>query len=84
MESMQWIWIGIALLCMIAQIFVAGQSLLIAGIGAVLAALMALGGISLPWQIIAFVLVGGLGLLVRHAPPRRPAPCKRLFSALSV
>ncbi len=63
MESMQWIWIGIALLCMIAQIFVAGQSFLIAGIGALLAALMALGGVGLPWQLIAFVLIGGLGLL---------------------
>jgi membrane protein implicated in regulation of membrane protease activity len=80
MEAMQWIWIGIALLCMIAQFFVAGQSLLIAGVGAMLAALMALGGVSLPWQLIAFVVIAGLGLLrTPRAAPSASAAQETVF-----
>mgnify|MGYP001828781843 CR=1 FL=1 len=68
MELLQWIWIGIALILMIAQIFIAGQSLLIAGVGAVAAALLALAGIGPLWQILIFVLFAVLGLLRRPRP----------------
>jgi membrane protein implicated in regulation of membrane protease activity len=71
MEWMQWIWIGIALILMIAQIFVVGQSLLIAGVGAVLAALLALGGVGIAWQLLLFIFIAALGLLRQ---PRPEAP----------
>ncbi|MCB0046619.1 MAG: NfeD family protein [Caldilineaceae bacterium] len=69
MEWLQWIWIAVALLLMIAQIFVPGQSLIVAGVGAVLAALLGLGGISFAWQLLTFLFIGLIGLLRRPPQP---------------
>ena len=49
-----WVWAGLALIFFIAEIFTAGFFLICFGIGAAVAALLALLGVDAIWQLAAF------------------------------
>ena len=55
-----WIWMALAAVFVVGEMFTAGFFLLWFGIGAAAAGLMALLGLSFPWQLGAFVLVSGV------------------------
>ena len=55
-----WIWMGLAAILLIAEIFTAGFFLLWFSIGAAGAGVLALLGVSRPGQFIVFVLVSGI------------------------
>lgn len=59
-----WVWMGIAALFVIGEIFTQGFFLLWFGIGAAVAGLLAILGLSFGWQLGAFVLVSGVLFLV--------------------
>ena len=54
-----WVWMGIAALFVIGEIFTQGFFLLWFGIGAAVAGLLAILGMSFGWQLGAFVVVSG-------------------------
>ena len=61
MEFHVWmLWLGLAALCIIGEIFTAGFFLLWFGIGAGVACLMAVLGVGIVWQWIGFILVSGV------------------------
>jgi len=55
-----WIWMIIAALFIIGEIFTAGFFLLCFGIGAAIAGVLALLGVSFGWQLAVFVIVSGV------------------------
>ena len=55
-----WIWMGLAALLLIAEIFTAGFFLLWFSIGAAGAGILALLGVGRPGQIIVFIIVSGI------------------------
>lgn len=55
-----WIWIVLAVLFAISEIFTAGFFILWFGIGAAVAGILALLGVGIVWQWVAFVVVSGL------------------------
>lgn len=55
-----WIWMGIAALFVIGEIFTAGFFLLWFGIGAAVAGILSLLGVGFGWQMGAFVVVSGV------------------------
>ena len=55
-----WIWIVIAAFFAISEIFTAGFFLLWFGIGAAIAGILALLGVDVVWQWVAFVVVSGI------------------------
>jgi membrane protein implicated in regulation of membrane protease activity len=55
-----WIWMGLAALFIIGEIFTAGFFLLWFGIGAAVAGVLALLGAGAIWQWVAFVVVSGV------------------------
>jgi len=55
-----WIWIALAALFVVGEMFTAGFFLLWFGVGAAVAGLLAILGLSFPWQLAAFVVVSGL------------------------
>ena len=59
-----WVWMGIAALFVIGEIFTQGFFLLWFGIGAAVAGFLAILGLSFGWQMGAFVLVSGVLFLV--------------------
>lgn len=64
-----WIWMALAALCVVGEMFTAGFFLLWFGVGAAVAGLLAILGLSFPWQLAAFVVVSGvlLGVSRRFA-----------------
>ena len=74
-----WVWVLLAAILMIAEIFTAGFFLLPFGIGAAVAALLEFLGVSVGWQWAAFVFVSAAMLVVlrryadrlTHEPPIR-------------
>jgi membrane protein implicated in regulation of membrane protease activity len=74
-----WVWVLLAAILMIAEIFTAGFFLLPFGIGAAVAALLEFLGVSVGWQWAAFVIVSAAMLVVlrryadrlTHEPPIR-------------
>ncbi len=74
-----WVWVSLAAILIIAEIFTATFFLLPFGIGAVVAALLEFLGVGIGWQWIAFVMVSvTLLILLRryadrltHEPPMR-------------
>jgi membrane protein implicated in regulation of membrane protease activity len=59
-----WIWAALALILFIAEIFTAGFFLVCFGIGAVAAALLALLGLHVIWQLVAFIAVSLVALAI--------------------
>jgi membrane protein implicated in regulation of membrane protease activity len=57
MSNIWYIWLILGALFIVAEMFTAGFVLLWFGIGALVAALLALAGLGLPFQILAFLLV---------------------------
>jgi membrane protein implicated in regulation of membrane protease activity len=55
-----WIWMALAALCVVGEMFTAGFFLLWFGVGAAVAGLLAILGVSFPWQLAAFVVVSGI------------------------
>ena len=62
--SVWWIWMILAAICIIGEVFTAGFFLLWFGIGALVAGLLALMGLGAGWQWAAFVVVSGVLLVV--------------------
>jgi membrane protein implicated in regulation of membrane protease activity len=64
-----WIWMALAAAFVVGEMFTAGFFLLWFGVGAAAAGLLALLGLSFPWQLGAFVVVSGvlLGVSRRFA-----------------
>lgn len=54
-----WIWMAIAALFVVGEIFTAGFFLLWFGIGAAAAGILALAGLGIGWQLGAFVIISG-------------------------
>lgn len=59
-ENFWWIWIIIAALFIVAEVFTAGFFILWFGIGAAIAGILALLGVSIVWQWVVFVIVSGV------------------------
>ena len=59
-SSIWWIWMILAAICIIGEIFTAGFFLLWFGIGALVAGLLAILGLGVGWQWAAFVVVSGV------------------------
>lgn len=55
-----WIWIIIAAVFIVGEIYTMGFFLLWFGVGALVAAVFALAGLSIGWQLAAFVVVSGV------------------------
>lgn len=74
-----WVWVLLAAILFIAEIFTATFFLLPFGIGAAVAALLEYLGVSVGWQWVAFILVSAIALVVlrrygdrlTHEPPIR-------------
>ncbi len=59
-----WIWLVIAAFFIIAEVFSTGFFILWFGIGAAVAGILALLGVSIVWQWVAFVIVSGVLFIV--------------------
>ena len=59
-SSIWWIWMILAAICIVGEIFTAGFFLLWFGIGALVAGLLAILGLGAGWQWAAFVVVSGV------------------------
>lgn len=59
-SSIWWIWMILAAICIIGEVFTAGFFLLWFGIGALVAGLLAILGLGAGWQWAAFVVVSGV------------------------
>jgi membrane protein implicated in regulation of membrane protease activity len=59
-----WIWMILAAICIVAEIFTAGFFILWFGVGALVAGLLSLVGLNAGWQWAAFVVVSGVLFLV--------------------
>jgi membrane protein implicated in regulation of membrane protease activity len=59
-----WIWMALAAVFVVGEMFTAGFFLLWFGVGAAAAGAFALLGLSFPWQLAAFVVVSGVMLAV--------------------
>ena len=59
-----WVWMALAAVFVVGEMFTAGFFLLWFGVGAAVAGILALLGLSFPWQLAAFVLVSGVMLAV--------------------
>jgi len=57
MEWIQWIWAALALLLLIAEVFVSGFVMMCFAAGSAAAAITAFLGYGLIWQLIAFIVV---------------------------
>jgi len=55
-----WVWMVLAAICIVAEIFTAGFFILWFGIGALAAGLLSLLGVGVGWQWAAFVVVSGV------------------------
>ncbi len=55
-----WVWMIIAAIFVVGEIFTMGFFLLWFGIGALAAGILALAGLSIGWQLAAFVVVSGI------------------------
>lgn len=58
--NLWWIWIILAAFFVVVEVFTAGFFILWFGIGAAIAGILALLGVSVVWQWVAFVIVSGV------------------------
>ena len=82
-DSWTWMWMVLAAVLMISEIFTTGFFLLPFGIGAAAAAILSGAGVDLAWQWVAFIGVAviSLVLLRRFAPRITFEPAVRIGSA---
>jgi membrane protein implicated in regulation of membrane protease activity len=68
-DSLQWIWVGAAVILAIGELLTAGFFLLPFAVGAAAAAVLAFLGIGVVWQLLVFVIVSVsfLAVLQRYA-----------------
>ncbi|MFC1682965.1 NfeD family protein [Candidatus Zixiibacteriota bacterium] len=59
-SNVWWIWMILAAICIVAEIFTAGFFILWFGVGALVAGILALLGAGTGWQWAAFVVVSGV------------------------
>ncbi|MDY0341409.1 MAG: NfeD family protein [Coriobacteriia bacterium] len=79
MEMWFWVWLGLAAILIVGEIFTAGFFMLPFGLGAAVAAGLAFVKVPLPWQWVAFLVVSAVLLLslrrfadrVTHEPPEK-------------
>ena len=64
MEIIRWIWVGMALFFLLAEVFTAGFVLACFGIGALAAAIPAFLGLGLLWQLLVFIIVSTVAVLL--------------------
>ena len=64
MDIIRWIWVGMALFFLLAEVFTAGFVLACFGIGAAAAAIPAFLGFDLVWQLLVFVVVSTIAVLL--------------------
>jgi len=64
MEIIRWLWVGMALFFLLAEVFTAGFVLACFGIGALAAAVPAFLGFGLPWQLLVFIIVSTIAVLL--------------------
>ena len=64
MEWVRWAWATLALVLLIAEVFVSGFVLICFSAGAVAAAAAAFLGYDLLWQVLAFIVVSALAVLL--------------------
>jgi membrane protein implicated in regulation of membrane protease activity len=64
MEIIRWIWVGMALFFLLAEVFTAGFVLACFGIGALAAAVPAFLGLGLLWQLLVFIIVSTVAVLL--------------------
>jgi membrane protein implicated in regulation of membrane protease activity len=62
-ELVRWIWIGMALFFLLAEVFTAGFVLACFGLGALAAAVPAFLGFGLVWQLLVFIVVSTIAVL---------------------
>jgi membrane protein implicated in regulation of membrane protease activity len=70
-EAWFWVWVTLAAVLSIAEIFTGGFFLLPFGIGAAVAAAMSYAGLAVGWQWIAFIVVSGVLVAVTRPLARR-------------
>jgi membrane protein implicated in regulation of membrane protease activity len=63
MDLVRWVWIGMALFFLLAEVFTAGFVLACFGIGALAAAIPAFLGFGLVWQLLVFIIVSTVAVL---------------------
>jgi len=63
MDLLRWVWIGMALFFLLAEVFTAGFVLACFGIGALAAAVPAFLGFGLVWQLLVFIVVSTVAVL---------------------
>lgn len=79
MEMWFWVWLGLAAILIVGEIFTTGFFMLPFGLGAAVAAGLAFVKVPLPWQWVAFLVVSAVLLLslrrfadrVTHEPPEK-------------
>jgi membrane protein implicated in regulation of membrane protease activity len=64
MEIVRWIWVGMALFFLLAEVFTAGFVLACFGLGALAAAIPAFLGLGLFWQLLVFIIVSTVAVLL--------------------
>ena len=64
LEIVRWIWVGMALFFLLAEVFTAGFVLACFGIGALAAAIPAFLGFGLVWQLLVFIVVSTIAVLL--------------------
>lgn len=64
MEIIRWLWVGMALFFLLAEVFTAGFVLACFGIGALAAAVPAFLGFGLFWQLLVFIIVSSIAVLL--------------------
>lgn len=70
-DYLQWIWLFLALLFLLIQIFAPGRTFLFLAIGAAVTALLAFLGLVPLWQLIVFVIISAVGVLYASLSTRR-------------
>ena len=63
-ELVRWVWVGMALFFLLAEVFTAGFVLACFGIGALAAAIPAFLGFGLVWQLLVFIVVSTAAVLL--------------------
>ncbi len=64
MELLQWLWVGLAVIFLVGEIFTVGFFLACFSVGAAAAALLAFLDVGFAWQLGAFVVISGAAVVL--------------------